>query len=128
MENLAKEIITTTTEKYNEEGVIQEKITEVKERTFTVEPKAPKKEEITSENKNDVSQEGVAENTATPSMKQEDIMKAAQQVLQQQQQQTPVYTPSSTYQSPTLPQYNVVGRQTGGASGTTFPWETPGTY
>ena len=33
MENLAKEIITTTTEKYNEEGVIQEKTTEVKERT-----------------------------------------------------------------------------------------------
>lgn len=125
MENLAKEIITTTTEKYNEEGVIQEKITEVKERTFTVEPKAPKKEEITSENKNDVSQGGVAENTATPSMKQEDIMKAAQQVLQQQ---TPVYTPTPTYQSPTIPQYNVVGRQTSGASGTTFPWEAPRTY
>ena len=45
MENLAKEIITTTTEKYNEGGVIQEKITEVKERTYTVEPKTPKKEE-----------------------------------------------------------------------------------
>ena len=125
MENLAKEIITTTTEKNNEEGVIQEKITEVKERTFTVEPKAPKKEEITSENKNDVSQGGVAENTATPSMKQEDIMKAAQQVLQQQ---TPVYTSTPTYQSPTIPQYNVVGRQTSGASGTTFPWEAPRTY
>ena len=122
MENLAKEIITTTTEKYNEEGVIQEKITEVKERTFTVEPKTPKKEE---ESNNDVSQGGAAENTATPSMKQEDIMKAAQQVLQQQ---TPVYTSTPTYQSPTIPQYNVVGRQTSGASGTTFPWETPGTY
>lgn len=126
MENLAKEIITTTTEKYNEEGVIQEKITEVKERTYTVEPKTPKKEE----EDNDVSQGGAADNSATPSIKQEDIVKAAQQVLQQQQQQqqTPIYTPTSTYQSPTLPQYNVVGRQTGGASGTTFPWETPGTY
>ena len=123
MENLAKEIITTTTEKYNEEGVIQEKITEVKERTYTVEPKTPKKEE----EDNDVSQGGAADNSATPSIKQEDIVKAAQQVLQQQQQ-TPVYTPTSTYQSPTTPQYNVVGRQTGGASGTTFPWETPGTY
>ena len=125
MENLAKEIITTTTEKYNEEGVIQEKITEVKERTYNVEPKTPKKEE---EDNNDVSQGGAADNSATPSIKQEDIVKAAQQVLQQQQQQTPIYTPTSTYQSPTLPQYNVVGRQTGGASGTTFPWETPGTY
>ena len=124
MENLAKEIITTTTEKYNEEGVIQEKITEVKERTYTVEPKTSKKEE----EDNDVSQGGVADNSATPSIKQEDIVKAAQQVLQQQQQHTPVYTPTSTYQSPTTPQYNVVGRQTGGASGTTFPWETPGTY
>ena len=123
MENLAKEIITTTTEKYNEEGVIQEKITEVKERTYTVEPKTPKKEE---ESNNDVSQGGAAELSATPSIKQEDIVKAAQQVLQQQQ--TPVYTPTSTYQSPTTPQYNVVGRQTGRASGTTFPWETPGTY
>lgn len=123
MENLAKEIITTTTEKYNEEGVIQEKITEVKERTYNVEPKAPKKEE---EDNNDVSQGGAADNSATPSIKQEDIVKAAQQVLQQQH--TPVYTPTSTYQSPTTPQYNVVGRQTGGASGTTFPWETPGTY
>ncbi|MCI6456936.1 MAG: hypothetical protein MSA56_04385 [Clostridium sp.] len=122
MENLAKEIITTTTEKYNEEGVIQEKITEVKERTYTVEPKAPKKEE---EDNNDVSQGGAADNSATPSIKQEDIVKAAQQVLQQR---TPVYTPTSTYQSPTTPQYNVVGRQTGGASGTTFPWETPRTY
>ena len=122
MENLAKEIITTTTEKYNEEGVIQEKITEVKERTYTIEPKTPKKEE---ESNNDVSQGGVAENTATPSMKQEDIMKAAQQVLQQQ---TPVYTSTPTYQSPTIPQYNVVGRQTSGASGTTFPWEAPRTY
>lgn len=121
MENLAKEIITTTTEKYNEEGVIQEKITEVKERTYTVEPKTPKKEE----EDNDVSQGGAADNSATPSIKQEDIVKAAQQVLQQH---TPVYTPTSTYQSPTTPQYNVVGRQTGGASGTTFPWETPGTY
>lgn len=121
MENLAKEIITTTTEKYNEEGVIQEKITEVKERTYTVEPKTPKKEE---ESNNDVSQGGAADNSATPSIKQEDIVKAAQQVLQQQQH-TPVYTPTSTYQSPTTPQYNVVGRQTGG---TTFPWETPGTY
>lgn len=120
MENLAKEIITTTTEKYNEEGVIQEKITEVKERTYTVEPKTPKKEE---EDNDDVSQGGAADNSATPSIKQEDIVKAAQQVLQQQQH-TPVYTPTSTYQSPT-PQYNVVGRQTGG---TTFPWETPGTY
>ena len=120
MENLAKEIITTTTEKYNEEGVIQEKITEVKERTYTVEPKTPKKEE---EDNNDVSQGGGAELSATPSIKQEDIVKAAQQVLQQQQ-----HTPTSTYQSPTTPQYNVVGRQTGGASGTTFPWETPGTY
>jgi hypothetical protein len=46
----------------------------------------------------------------------------------QQQQHTPVYTPTSTYQSPTTPQYNVVGRQTGGTSGTTFPWETPRTY
>ena len=124
MENLAKEIITTTTEKYNEEGVIQEKITEVKERTYTVEPKTPKKEE---EDNSDVSQGGGAELSATPSINQEDIVKAAQQVLQQQQQ-TPVYTPSSTYQSPTLPQYNVVGRQTSGASGTAFPWETPGTY
>lgn len=124
MENLAKEIITTTTEKYNEEGVIQEKITEVKERTYTVEPKTPKKEE--EDNNNDVSQGGAADNSATPSIKQEDIVKAAQQVLQQQR--TPVYTPTSTYQSPTTPQYNVVGRQTGGASGTTFPWETPGTY
>ena len=124
MENLAKEIITTTTEKYNEEGVIQEKITEVKERTYNVEPKAPKKEE---EDNNDVSQGGAAELSATPSIKQEDIVKAAQQVLQQQQH-TPVYTPTSTYQSPTTPQYNVVGRQTGGASGTTFPWETPGAY
>ena len=123
MENLAKEIITTTTEKYNEEGVIQEKTTEVKERTYTVEPKTPKKEE----GDNDVSQGGAADNSATPSIKQEDIVKAAQQVLQQQQH-TPVYTPTSTYQSPTTPQYNVVGRQTGGASGTTFPWETPGTY
>lgn len=122
MENLAKEIITTTTEKYNEEGVIQEKITEVKERTYNVEPKTPKKEE---ESNNDVSQGGAADNSATPSIKQEDIVKAAQQVLQQR---TPVYTPTSTYQSPTTPQYNVVGRQTGGASGTTFPWETPGTY
>lgn len=122
MENLAKEIITTTTEKYNEEGVIQEKITEVKERTYTVEPKTPKKEE---ESNNDVSQGGAADNSATPSMKQEDIMKAAQQVLQQQ---TPVYTPTPTYQSPTIPQYNVVGRQTSGASGTTFPWEAPRTY
>lgn len=122
MENLAKEIITTTTEKYNEEGVIQEKITEVKERTYTVEPKTPKKEE---EDNSDVSQGGGAELSATPSMKQEDIMKAAQQVLQQQ---TPVYTPTPTYQSPTIPQYNVVGRQTSGASGTAFPWETPGTY
>ena len=122
MENLAKEIITTTTEKYNEEGVIQEKITEVKERTYTVEPKTTKKEE---ESNNDVSQGGAADNSATPSIKQEDIVKAAQQVLQQR---TPVYTPTSTYQSPTTPQYNVVGRQTGGASGTTFPWETPGTY
>lgn len=122
MENLAKEIITTTTEKYNEEGVIQEKITEVKERTYNVEPKASKKEE---EDNNDVSQGGAADNSATPSIKQEDIVKAAQQVLQQR---TPVYTPTSTYQSPTTPQYNVVGRQTGGASGTTFPWETPGTY
>ena len=122
MENLAKEIITTTTEKYNEEGVIQEKITEVKERTYTIEPKTPKKEE---EGNNDVSQGGAAELSATPSIKQEDIVKAAQQVLQQH---TPVYTPTSTYQSPTTPQYNVVGRQTGGASGTTFPWETPGTY
>ena len=124
MENLAKEIITTTTEKYNEEGVIQEKITEVKERTYTVEPKTPKKEE---EDNNDVSQGGAADNSATPSIKQEDIVKAAQQVLQQQQH-TPVYTPTSTYQSPTTPQYNVVGRQTSGTSGTTFPWETPGTY
>ena len=124
MEDLAKEIITTTTEKYNEEGVIQEKITEVKERTYNVEPKASKKEE---EDNNDVSQGGAADNSATPSIKQEDIVKAAQQVLQQQQH-TPVYTPTSTYQSPTTPQYNVVGRQTGGASGTTFPWETPGTY
>lgn len=124
MENLAKEIITTTTEKYNEEGVIQEKITEVKERTYNVEPKASKKEE---EDNNDVSQGGAADNSATPSIKQEDIVKAAQQVLQQQQH-TPVYTATSTYQSPTTPQYNVVGRQTGGASGTTFPWETPGTY
>ena len=123
MENLAKEIITTTTEKYNEEGVIQEKTTEVKERTYNVEPKTPKKEE----EDNDVSQGGAADNSATPSIKQEDIVKAAQQVLQQQQH-TPVYTPTSTYQSPTTPQYNVVGRQTGGASGTTFPWETPGTY
>lgn len=123
MENLAKEIITTTTEKYNEEGVIQEKITEVKERTYTVEPKTSKKEE----EDNDASQGGAADNSATPSIKQEDIVKAAQQVLQQQQH-TPVYTPTSTYQSPTTPQYNVVGRQTGGASGTTFPWETPGTY
>ena len=123
MENLAKEIITTTTEKYNEEGVIQEKITEVKERTYTVEPKTPKEEE----SNNDVSQGGAADNSATPSIKQEDIVKAAQQVLQQQQH-TPVYTPTSTYPSPTTPQYNVVGRQTGGASGTTFPWETPGTY
>lgn len=122
MENLAKEIITTTTEKYNEEGVIQEKITEVKERTYTVEPKTTKKEE---ENNNDVSQGGAADNSATPSIKQEDIVKAAQQVLQQQ---TPIYTPTSTYQSPTIPQYNVVGRQTGGTSGTAFPWETPGTY
>ena len=122
MENLAKEIITTTTEKYNEEGVIQEKITEVKERTYNVESKASKKEE---EDNNDVSQGGAADNSATPSIKQEDIVKAAQQVLQQR---TPVYTPTSTYQSPTTPQYNVVGRQTGGASGTTFPWETPGTY
>lgn len=122
MENLAKEIITTTTEKYNEEGVIQEKITEVKERTYNVEPKASKKEE---EDNNDVSQGGAADNSATPSIKQEDIVKAAQQVLQQR---TPVYTPTSTYQSPTTPQYNVVGRQTGGASGTAFPWETPGTY
>lgn len=120
MENLAKEIITTTTEKYNEEGVIQEKITEVKERTYTVEPKTPKKEE---EDNDDVSQGGAADNSATPSIKQEDIVKAAQQVLQQQH--TPVYTSTSTYQSPTTPQYNVVGRQTGG---TTFPWETPGTY
>ena len=124
MENLAKEIITTTTEKYNEEGVIQEKTTEVKERTYNVEPKTSKKEE---ESNNDVSQGGAADNSATPSIKQEDIVKAAQQVLQQQQH-TPVYTPTSTYQSPTTPQYNVVGRQTGGASGTTFPWETPGTY
>ena len=124
MENLAKEIITTTTEKYNEEGVIQEKITEVKERTYNVEPKTTKKEE---ENNNDVSQGGAADNSATPSIKQEDIVKAAQQVLQQQQH-TPVYTPTSTYQSPTTPQYNVVGRQTGGTSGTAFPWETPGTY
>ena len=124
MENLAKEIITTTTEKYNEEGVIQEKITEVKERTYNVEPKASKKEE---EDNDDVSQGGAADNSATPSIKQEDIVKAAQQVLQQQQH-TPVYTPTSTYQSPTTPQYNVVGRQTGGTSGTTFPWETPGTY
>ena len=124
MENLAKEIITTTTEKYNEEGVIQEKITEVKERTYNVEPKPHKKEE---EDNNDVSQGGAADNSATPSIKQEDIVKAAQQVLQQQQH-TPVYTPTSTYQSPTTPQYNVVGRQTGGASGTAFPWETPGTY
>lgn len=123
MENLAKEIITTTTEKYNEEGVIQEKITEVKERTFTVEPKTSKKEE---EDNNDVSQGGAAELSATPSIKQEDIVKAAQQVLQQQR--TPVYTPTSTYQSPTTPQYNVVGRQTGGTSGTAFPWETPGAY
>ena len=122
MENLAKEIITTTTEKYNEEGVIQEKITEVKERTYNVEPKTPKKEE---EDNNDVSQGGAADNSATPSIKQEDIVKAAQQVLQQH---TPVYTPTSTYQSPTTPQYNVVGRETGEASGTTFPWETPGTY
>lgn len=122
MENLAKEIITTTTEKYNEEGVIQEKITEVKERTYTVEPKTTKKEE---ESNNDVSQGGAADNSATPSIKQEDIVKAAQQVLQQQ---TPIYTPTSTYQSPTIPQYNVVGRQTGGTSGTAFPWETPGTY
>ena len=123
MENLAKEIITTTTEKYNEEGVIQEKITEVKERTYSVEPETPKKEE----EDNDVSQGGAADNSATPSIKQADIVKAAQQVLQQQQQ-TPIYTPTSTYQSPTLPQYNVVGRQTGGTSGTAFPWETPGTY
>ena len=122
MENLAKEIITTTTEKYNEEGVIQEKITEVKERTYTIEPKTPKKEE---ESNNDVSQGGAADNSATPSMKQEDIMKAAQQVLQQQ---TPVYTSTPTYQSPTIPQYNDVGRQTSGASGTTFPWEAPRTY
>lgn len=124
MENLAKEIITTTTEKYNEEGVIQEKITEVKERTYNVEPKASKKEE---EDNNDVSQGGAADNSATPSIKQEDIVKAPQQVLQQQQH-TPVYTPTSTYQSPTTPQYNVVGRRTGGASGTTFPWELLGTY
>ena len=122
MENLAKEIITTTTEKYNEEGVIQEKITEVKERTYTIEPKTPKKEE---ESNNDVSQGGAADNSATPSIKQEDIVKAAQQVLQQQ---TPVYTPTPPYQSPTIPQYNVVGRQTSGTSGTAFPWETPGTY
>lgn len=120
MENLAKEIITTTTEKYNEEGVIQEKITEVKERTFTIEPKTPKKEE---ESKNE---EDASENSATPSVKQEDIVKAAQQVLQQQQK--PVYTPTPAYQPQTIPQYNVVGRQASATSGTTFPWETPGAY
>ena len=48
MENLAKEIITTTTEKYNEEGVIQEKITEVRKGLIMLSQKPLKKKKRTT--------------------------------------------------------------------------------
>ena len=109
MDNLAKEIVTTTTEKYNEEGVIQEKITEIKERTFNTEVK--KAEESNQQDKTQNS-ELIKEAAANI----ESNKQAENNVAQQPLYQNPVY------QQQPIPQYNVVGRQQ--STGTTFPWET----
>ena len=109
MDNLAKEIITTTTEKYNEEGVIQEKITEVKERTFNTEAKKVEESKQQDKTQNSELIKEVADNI-------ESNKQVENKVAQQPLYQNPVY------QQQPIPQYNVVGRQQ--PTGTTFPWET----
>lgn len=112
MDNLAKEIVTTTTEKYNEEGVIQEKITEIKERTFNTEVK--KAEESNQQDKTQNSEliKEAAANIESNKQAENNVA---------QQPQTPLYQ-NPVYQTQPIPQYNVVGRQQ--PTGTTFPWET----
>ncbi len=122
---LIKEIITTTTERYGEEGSIREKVTETREKVY--ENKYSEKE---------LSEAEVVETPQTDVSKEELIKKAAATMEANKESSTPpaqppvqppIPTPPVGYQ-PTIqaPQYNVVGRQPQAPTQPApFPWEQP---
>lgn len=117
MSILTKEIITTTTEKYNEEGSIIEKITEAVEK-FYDKPVEEFKQENKREDENSLIQE-VADSINVEMSEAEAAKVINSQLPTNPQPQRGVLPP----QIPTvLPQYNVVGRQAASTS-PAFPWE-----
>ena len=114
---LIKEIITTTTERYGEEGSIKEKVTEKREKVYE-----------TNFSESEMDNAEVVETPAVKETPKEELVKQAAATIDASkstpvQQSQPALPPQpQTY----APQYNVVGRQSSQPvqpQAPSFPWE-----
>lgn len=128
MEKLVKEIVTTTTEKFHEDGALMERITEQREKIYDKRYTEQTEESVTME------ENATEEKETTPEEKvettiQEELVKEAAANIDAQNPQNRGMTPPPGYKpinsNAGLPQYNVVGRQGPTSQSPTFPWEQP---
>lgn len=124
---LIKEIITTTTERYGDNGNVKEKITESREKIYST---SYTEEEMNNakvvEPSQSVETGEIPPSSASPTkstISQEEIREAAA-VIDAQSKGHGKDNPFVPWQPPATPQYNVTNRNTAeGAPTTKFPWE-----
>ena len=132
MSKLVKEIITTTTERFHEDGTVRERVVESREKVYDNEYSEKEIEEATEiqEEPKKEKVEPVQENKTieeAPKQTQENLVKNAAASIDKKkggEKQAPPngYAPVGAINPP---QYNVVGRQVPTPQTPTFPWEQP---
>lgn len=137
MGKLVKETITTTTERFHDDGTVKERVVEQREKVYDNQyseqeiQEATEIEETEPKAKEDNASEKQEEEVENP-LPKEDLVREAAAKIDKQKKNPPLppgqpapptgYTPVGAV-SP-LPQYNVVGRQSNTQT-PTFPWEQP---
>ena len=120
---LVKEIITTETEKFTEDGNIKERVKEIKEKIYSTE--AINADEV------EVVEATPQPQTEPPKEKKkednQDLIKEAAKAIESHNTQTPTQTQQPPQQPPYMPpnNYNVLNRTTPMPMGqpVKFPWE-----
>ena len=120
---LVKEIITTETEKFTEDGNIKERVKEIKEKIYSTEAINAEEVEVV---------EATPQPQAEPPKEEkkednQDLIKEAAKAIESHNTQTPTQTQQPPQQPPYMPpnNYNVLNRTTPMPMGqpVKFPWE-----
>ena len=120
---LVKEIITTETEKFTEDGNIKERVKEIKEKIYSTEAINAEEVEVveaTPQPQTEPPKEEKKEDN-------QDLIKEAAKAIESHKTQTPTQTQQPPQQPPYMPpnNYNVLNRTTPMPMGqpVKFPWE-----